>query len=149
MLQKKLGDKREELKAQITKTDTVFTANSFSDIEDSSSDVISIKVNNYSFDLILVDGGTFSMGATNEQSTDAYDSEFPVHKVTLGKYYIGKFEVTQGLWQVVMGSNPSYFKYGDNYPIENVSWIDCQEFIFKLNSLIGKNFRLPTEAEWE
>ena len=62
---------------------------------------------------------------------------------------MGKYEVTQGLWKAVMGNNRSYFKSGDNYPVENVSWDDCQEFISKLNSLTGKNFRLPTEAEWE
>ncbi len=61
---------------------------------------------------------------------------------------IGETEVTQGLWKAVMGSNPSYFK-GDNLPVEDVSWDDCQEFINKLNELTGKTFRLPTEAEWE
>lgn len=61
---------------------------------------------------------------------------------------IGKTEVTQELWQVVMGRNPSYFR-GDNLPVERVSWDDCQEFIKKLNRLTGLNFRLPTEAEWE
>ena len=63
-------------------------------------------------------------------------------------FYIGETEVTQALWQAVMGSNPSSFK-GTNRPVEQVSWNDCQEFISKLNSLTGKNFRLPTEAEWE
>jgi len=63
-------------------------------------------------------------------------------------YYMGKYEVTQALWQAVMGSNPSNFK-GDNLPVEKVSWNDCQEFISKLNSLAGRKFRLPTEAEWE
>ena len=61
---------------------------------------------------------------------------------------MGKYEVTQSLWQVVMGSNPSKFK-GDDLPVEQVSWNDCQEFIGKLNGLTGKKFRLPTEAEWE
>ncbi len=79
---------------------------------------------------------------------DAYGDEKPAHSVTLGDYYIGKFEVTQELWEAVMGSNPSYFK-GSNLPVEQVSWDDCQTFIRKLNSLTGKNFRLPTEAEWE
>ena len=68
--------------------------------------------------------------------------------MTLSSYSIGKTEVTQALWQAVMGSNPSYFK-GSNLPVENVSWDDCQEFITKLNALTGKTFRLPTEAEWE
>ena len=61
---------------------------------------------------------------------------------------IGKTEVTQELWEAVMGSNPSEFN-GSNLPVENVSWEDCQTFIRKLNALTGKNFRLPTEAEWE
>ena len=64
-------------------------------------------------------------------------------------YYIGQTEVTQELWEAVMGSNPSYFTGDNRRPVENVSWNDCQEFIEKLNRLTGKNFRLPTEAEWE
>ena len=90
-------------------------------------------VNGVSFEMVRVEGGTFRMGA---------------HSVTLSGYYIGKTEVTQALWKAVMGSNPSGFK-GDNLPVEGVSWDDCQEFIRKLNSLTGQNFRLPTEAEWE
>lgn len=98
--------------------------------------------------MVYVSGGTFSMGATSEQGSDAGYNEKPAHRVTLSSYYIGKYEVTQAEWRAVMGSNPSNFK-GDNLPVENVSWNDCQEFIRKLNSLTGKNFRLPTEAEWE
>lgn len=105
-------------------------------------------VNGVSFEMVRVEGGSFRMGATSEQGTDAYDWEKPVHSVTLSSYYIGKNEVTQALWQAVMGSNPSNFK-GSNLPVECVSWNDCQEFIQKLNSLTGRNFRLPTEAEWE
>ena len=88
------------------------------------------------------------MGATSEQASDAFDDEKPAHSVTLSSYYIGKTEVTQELWQAVVGSNPSYFK-GNRKPVEKVSWEDCQTFISKLNSLTGKNYRLPTEAEWE
>lgn len=98
--------------------------------------------------MVYVSGGTFTMGATSEQGSDAYNDEKPAHRVTLSSYNIGKYEVTQAEWKAVMGSNPSNFK-GDNLPVENVSWNDCQEFIRKLNSLTGKNFRLPTEAEWE
>ena len=61
---------------------------------------------------------------------------------------MGKYEVTQALWQAVTGKNPSKFK-GDYLPVEMVSWDDCQEFIGKLNSMTGRKFRLPTEAEWE
>ena len=101
------------------------------------------------FKMIKVEGGTFSMGATSEQGSDAYDDEKPVHSVTLSDYYIGETEVTQELWQAVMGSNPSYFKGDNQRPVEYVSWNDCQEFIKKLNRSTGKEFRLPTEAEWE
>ena len=105
-------------------------------------------VNGVSFEMVRVEGGTFRMGATSEQGSDVWDNEKPVHSVTLSGYYIGKTEVTQALWKAVMGSNPSRFK-GDYLPVENVSWYDCQEFIRKLNSMTGQNFRLPTEAEWE
>ena len=106
-----------------------------------------LTVNGIKCNMVWVDGGTFRMGATSEQGSEISD-EKPVHSVTLSGYYIGKTEVTQALWQAVMGSNPSYFE-GDDLPVENVSWDDCQEFIRKLNSLTGQNFRLPTEAEWE
>ena len=76
------------------------------------------------------------------------DDEKPAHRVTLSSYYIGETEVTQALWKAVMGSNPSHFK-GVNLPVEQVTWNDCQAFINKLNSITGKNFRLPTEEEWE
>ena len=111
-----------------------------------SDGVLTIK--GVSYEMVWVGGGTFRMGATSEQGSDAYFNEKPVHSVTLSGYYIGKTEVTQALWKAVMGSNPSYFK-GDNLPVECVRWNDCQEFIRKLNSLTGQNFRLPTEAEWE
>ena len=107
-----------------------------------------ITVNGVSFDMIKVEGGTFTMGATSEQGNDAHYSEKPAHQVTLSDYYIGEKEVTQALWQAVMGSNPSSIK-GNSNPVEYVSWNDCQEFIRKLNSLTARTFRLPTEAEWE
>jgi formylglycine-generating enzyme required for sulfatase activity len=109
---------------------------------------ITFTVKGVSFDMIKVEAGTFDMGATSEQQ-DPWDCEKPVHKVTLTRdYYIGKTEVTQALWKAVMGHNPSHFK-GDDKPVEDVPWDDCQQFVNKLNSLTGKNFRLPTEAEWE
>ena len=109
----------------------------------------SFTVNGVSFTMIAVEGGTFSMGATSEQGSDADDDEKPAHKVTLSDYYIGETEVTQELWEAVMGRNPSYFSGYPQRPVEYVSWNNCQEFIKKLNQLTGKNFRLPTEAEWE
>lgn len=110
---------------------------------------LSFTVKGVTFTMVKVEAGTFTMGATSEQGTSAWDNEKPTHKVTLTKdYYIGQTEVTQALWQAVMGSTPSNFK-GDNLPVEQVSWEDCQTFITKLNSLTGSKFRLPTEAEWE
>lgn len=105
-------------------------------------------VNGVQFTMVEVGGGTFTMGATSEQGSDAWDEEKPAHKVTLSDYYIGQTEVTQALWEAVMGSNPSDSK-GGNLPVERVSWDDCQVFIQKLNQLTGNQFRLPTEAEWE
>ena len=106
-------------------------------------------VNGVSFTMVDVEGGTFTMGATSEQGSNINPSERPTHKVTLSNYSIGETEVTQELWQAVMGNNPSYFKGDKQCPVEQVSWYDCQEFIKKLNQLTGENFRLPTEAEWE
>ena len=117
-------------------------------INNTSAGDKTFTVGGVSFTMKAVTGGTFTMGATSEQGSDAFAKEKPAHRVTLGDYYIGETEVTQALWQAVMGSNPSYFK-GSNLPVENVSWDDCQEFIRKLNSMTGQKFRLPTEAEWE
>ncbi len=110
---------------------------------------LTFTVKGVTFTMVKVEAGTFTMGATSEQGSEAYIDEKPAHKVTLTKdYYIGQTEVTQALWQAVMGSNPSKFK-GDNLPVDQVCWDDCQKFISKLNSLTGSKFRLPTEAEWE
>ncbi len=99
-------------------------------------------------DMVLVEGGTFTMGAAANQLKDAESDEKATHKVTLSSYYLCKYEVTQELWTHVMQSNPSHFK-GSRLPVEDITWDDCQQFISKLNALTGKNFRLPTEAEWE
>ena len=107
-----------------------------------------LNVNGVQYKMVFVEGGTFQMGATSEQNNDSFDDEKPVHSVTLSSYSIGQTEVTQALWTAVMGSNPSANK-GDNLPVENVSWNDCQTFITKLNQMTGQKFRLPTEAEWE
>ena len=105
-------------------------------------------VNGVSFKMIPVEGGSFTMGATADDS-DAFDWEYPAHQVTLSSYSIGETEVTQALWAAVMGSNPSTTQGDVNLPVESVSWDDCQTFIAKLNQMTGKHFRLPTEAEWE
>lgn len=107
-----------------------------------------------SFEMVEVESGTFYMGAqkgdTNEQNydTNAYQIESPVHKVTLDSYSIGKFEVTQAQWVAAMGTNPS-INQNENFPVENVTWNEVQEFIALLNEVSGLNYRLPTEAEWE
>ncbi|MCH5225419.1 MAG: SUMF1/EgtB/PvdO family nonheme iron enzyme [Muribaculaceae bacterium] len=102
---------------------------------------ISCLLNN----LVYVQGGSYMMGYDN---SDASKDEKPVHPETVRSFRIDKFEVTQKLWQAVMGNNPSNFT-GENLPVDNVSRNDCQNFIKKLNRLTGLNFRLPTEVEWE
>jgi formylglycine-generating enzyme required for sulfatase activity len=100
-------------------------------------------------EMVFVQGGTFTMGCTPEQGGDCKDYEKPVHQVTLSNFSIGKYEVTQAQWQAVIGDNPSKFKGCDNCPVENVSWDEVQEFIRQLNQKTDKQYRLPTEAEWE
>ena len=90
-------------------------------------------------------GGSFKMG---DDVGDLHAACRPVHQVKLSSFYMGIYPVTQELWDLVMGSNPSYFK-GAKRPVENVSWNDTQHFLTKLNERSGKIFRLPTEAEWE
>ena len=99
--------------------------------------------NGVSFTMIGVEGGTFQMGSTTGDS-----DEKPVHEVKVSPFSIGQTEVTQELWEAVMGTNPSNWK-GLKLPVEKVSWNDCQTFITKLHQMTGKTFRLPTEAEWE
>lgn len=122
---------------------------------------LKFRVRDVEFEMVYVEGGTFLMGAQSDNPNEEnYDSdakidEKPVHSVTLNDFYMGKFEVTQALWQAVMGNNnnPSQF-IGDKLPVDNVSWEDCQKFIIELNKIcvsqLGeKHFSLPTEAEWE
>jgi formylglycine-generating enzyme required for sulfatase activity len=104
--------------------------------------------NGVSFLLIAVKGGSYTMGAL-DNDFDAFDWEKPAHTETIADFMIGETQVTQELWQAVMGSNPSYFTGDMQRPVECVSWDDCQTFIRKLNQLTGQNFRLPSEAEWE
>ena len=134
-------------------------------------------VNGVSFKMIYVEGGTFKMGAQKESSVkdnfdpDAEDDESPVHQVTLSDYYMGEFEVTQELWEAVMGYSgrlsdgfymravspiwpggvpESEYGKGSTYPAYYISYDDIvNQFIPRLNKLTGKKFRLPTEAEWE
>ena len=115
-----------------------------------SGSVITIPVKDgVCIEMVKVEAGGFKMGSKQKPEFGDFRTDYPSHRVTLtNNYYIGKYEVTQELWQVVMDSVPSQFK-GDNLPVEWVSWDDCQDFISKLNAMTGKHFRLPTEAEWE
>ena len=110
--------------------------------------------------MVWVEGGTFKMGATSEQGSAANSDEKPDHQVTLSGFHICKYEVTQELWQAVMGTtvrqqrdkaDPSFSLKGEgaNYPMYYISWEECQTFVNKLYQLTGKRYRLPTEAEWE
>ncbi|MDX2250586.1 MAG: formylglycine-generating enzyme family protein [Bacteroidia bacterium] len=96
-------------------------------------------------EMIFVEGGEFDMGGSD---AEARDNEKPVHRVRVSSFYMGKYPVTQALWQAVMGNNPSNFK-GENHPLEQVSWNDTKTFLQKLNDKTDKTYRLPTEAEWE
>lgn len=110
---------------------------------------LNFSVNGVNFEMIKVEAGSFTMGCTYEQGGDCYDWEKPSHRVTITQdYYIGKFEVTQELYQAVMGTNPSNWNEY-NRPVENVSWNDAMEFCAELSRLTGRQFTLPTEAEWE
>jgi len=114
-----------------------------------------IVIDNLISNMVRVEGDTFTMGSATkkgfwEKMADEADSdERPAHQVTLSSFSLGRYEVTQEEWETVMGENPSKFKGNKKCPVENVSWDDCQVFIKKLNMMTGKNFRLPTEAEWE
>ena len=111
-------------------------------------------------EMVFVKGGTFTMGCTPEQGSDCDDNARPAHQVTVGDFYIGKYEVTQKQWREIMGTNIRQLRdntgeglplygLGDDYPVYYVSWYDAQEFLARLNDKTGKNYRLPTEAEWE
>ena len=99
--------------------------------------------------MVRVEGGSFIMGCRSGRDSDCFGNEKPAHRVQVGSFEIGKYEVTQALWQAVMGENPSHFKGCAECPVEQVSWDDAQTFLAKLNALTGQQYRLPTEAEWE
>jgi formylglycine-generating enzyme required for sulfatase activity len=147
-----------DLKQIIAGTGKRITWNVLADRDETVGDYFVFKIiakvsggEDFGIQMVFVQGGTFTMGCTFEQGSDCSSDEKPSHSVTLSDYYIGKFEVTQKQWRVIMGSDPPelYFKGCDDCPVERVSWNDAQEFITKLNSKTGKTYRLPTEAEWE
>ena len=108
-----------------------------------------VNVNGVSFNMLPVQGGTFMMGSSLYQ-TGSNVNEKPQHQVTISDYMICDTEVTQELWKAVMGAiPPGYFKGHPKFPVENITWEDCQLFIAQLNSMTGLNFHLPTEAQWE
>jgi formylglycine-generating enzyme required for sulfatase activity len=110
--------------------------------------------------MIFVKGGTLMMGCTSEQGDDCEDDENPARQATVSDFYIGKYEVTQAQWKAVMGTDVRKQRdkadtseplagEGGNYPMYYVNWDDVEEFIRKLNAQTGKNYRLPTQTEWE
>jgi len=98
--------------------------------------------------MVKVDGGTFTMGCFNPQDTECYFWERPRHTVTINTFYVSKFDVTQREWKALMGTTPAG-KYCADCPVVNITWFEAEQFIDKLNQISGKNYRLPTEAEWE
>ena len=104
-----------------------------------------LRVGNIEYPMVTVTGGQFMMGGCDKE---ARQDETPRHQVTLSSYHIGKYEVTQELWEAVMESNHSQYLSARN-PVENVTWEECQIFVQKLNEYTKQNFKLPTEAQWE
>ncbi len=111
------------------------------------------KIDIFYNEMIFVAGSTFTMGCTSQQENDCWDNEKPANQVTVGDFFIGRTPVTQRQWRTVMGNNPSHFTGNYDHPVERVSWNDVQDFLKRLNEktgkIHGKNYRLPTEAEWE
>ncbi len=100
-------------------------------------------------DMVLILPGTFMMGSTSDERGRSSD-EGPQHSVTISEpFYISRFEITQAQWHAVMGTSPSYYDRGPNYPVEQVSWDDCQNFLTQLRSIDQAGYYLPTEAQWE
>ena len=125
--------------------ETVYETSKYS-MEKNGDDLV-FTVNGVSFVMKKVEGGTFQMGATPEQGLQVSDDEKPVHTVKLSNYYIAETPVTQALWRAVMGQDSASECKGDDFPVDSI--FDVYDFVFKLNSITGKIFRLPTEAEWE
>ncbi|MBO1052380.1 MAG: SUMF1/EgtB/PvdO family nonheme iron enzyme [Dolichospermum sp. DET73] len=103
--------------------------------------------NGVTLEMVEIPGGTFIMGSPASEAKRG-SNEGPQHQVTVPSFYMGKYELTQAQYQAIIGTNPSRFK-GKNRPVEGVSWNNAVEFCKKLSQKTGKNYRLPSEAEWE
>ena len=103
---------------------------------------------NVSLDLIGVPGGEVDIGSP-ETELERSINEDPQHSVKIKPFFLSKYPITQEQWKVVMGNNPSRFQSDPNLPVERVSWFDCLEFCARVSELIGRQVRLPSEAEWE
>ena len=106
--------------------------------------IVDIIINN----MVYVEGGTFTMGATSEQGSHVNKDEKPVHSVTLSSYYIGKYEVTQAEWKAIMGNNPSVHKDSILCPVEGIDLVECLEFVHKLDAVSGIRFYIQSYPEW-
>jgi formylglycine-generating enzyme required for sulfatase activity len=104
------------------------------------------EVNGVSLEMVLIPGGRFKMGSSEGNGCHV---EWPEHEVTMDDFYIGKYPITQAQWEAVTGGNPSHFEGNKNLPVENVSWSEAKKFCAKLSRMTGREYRLPSEAEWE
>ena len=126
-------------------------------------DIFIVKLGEMRFEMVRIEGGEIEIRATKEQERDAERNEFPAHNITVSTFYIGKFPVTQNLWEFVMGYNKSHFRYKEDavdlnigtpcdighYPVENLTYDEAQEFVRRLSKMTNFKFDLPTEEEWE
>lgn len=115
--------------------------------KDADNDVMTYTIDGVQFKMVYIANGTYNMGCTDEQGT-CDKTEQPVHQVSLTSFFLGETAVTQQLWTLVMGRNPSSVM-GSNLPVNNVSFDDAWLFISYLNDITKQRFRLPAEAEWE
>lgn len=144
------GDKNNPLSKEVSiKKGKSETVNFKGAVKSQNNNNSKSKKDALDIEMVFVQGGTFTMGCTEEQGADCIDNEIPVHQVTLSDFKIGKYEVTVAQWKAVMGKNPSCFSGCDQCPVGSVNWYDLQAFINRLNAKTGKTYRLPTEAEWE
>ena len=118
-------------------------------VEEEMVNMESVVVSNFDMPMVSVEGGSFLMGCDDADNPDVDPDESPVRFVTVSSFFMGKYEVTQGLWRAVMEGGNAHMSKNDHYPVVNVGWKEIQTFIKRLNKKTGRHFRLPTEAEWE